>query len=114
MHVLGTHDVKDANLTIREQITVKTTYIEQSMATGALFIIVPYINGAMDSTRAVHLALDKIDSRSYEIPFSLRGERIAMFVYDIESDGTLTSGVGFPAVHKEVAITGSTQGKCHF
>ena len=113
MHVLGSHDIKDATITIRERITVEATYTEQSLATGALFIIVPYINGAMDSTRAVYLALDKIDSRSYLIPFSLRGERIAVFVCDIESDGTLTSGVGFPAVHKEMTITESTLGKYH-
>ncbi len=110
----GTHDVR--NFMVVNEITggirIKTDYFEHSSASGALFIFVPLDDsGAADLTRAVYLALDRNTSRNHTLPFSLSGGRMAMFAYDIESDGTLASGVGYPAVNRElVTINGTTQG----
>ena len=64
----------------------------------------------MDLTGAVYLALDRNTSLDHTLPFSLSAGRMAVFVYDIESDGTLASGVGYPAVSREIVISETTQG----
>ena len=69
---------------------------------------------AVDLKRAVYLALDRSNSLSHTIPFSLSAGRMAVFVYDIESDGTLASGVGYPAVSRELVISTTTQGMISF
>ena len=75
-------------------------------------MFVPFmdVSGAADLTRAAYLALDRNTSRSHTLPFSLSVGRVAVLVYDIESDGTLASGVGYPAVDREVVIINSTSG----
>ncbi len=67
-------------------------------------------SGAADLTRAVYLALNSSTSRNHTLPFSLSDGRIAVFVYDIESDGTLVSGVGYPAVNRELVRNDTSQG----
>ncbi len=57
------------------------------------------------------LALSRTVSLSYALPFELPPGQYGVLVYDIESDGTLFSGVGYPAVNRElVTISGTTQG----
>ena len=51
---------------------------------------------------AIYLALDSHNSLNYMLPFNLTAERTAVFVYDIEDDGTLLSGEGYPAVTMEL------------
>ena len=105
---IGTHDVKNA---IIRGMNLMTDYYEHSSASGALYIFVPVdVSGAVDLARAVYLALDKNTSQNYTLPFSLSGGRVAVFVYDIESDGTLASGVGYPAVNKELVVSEMAQG----
>ncbi len=54
-------------------------------------------------TRSVTLALDRNTSLDYVLPFELfPGRRYRMFVYDIEQDGTLRNGVGYPAITEEM------------
>ena len=104
----GTHDVRNA--TVHEGITIETDYFEHSSASGALFIFVFLDSGTVDLTRAIYLALDRNTSHNYTIPFILNGGRMAVFVYDIESDGTLASGVGYPAVNTELIESNLSQG----
>ena len=93
-------------------VNIQTGYFSHSSASGALYIFVPLdVSGAADLTRAVYLALDRNTSRNHTLPFSLSGGRVAVFVYDIESGGTLASGVGYPAVDRELVISEVTQGK---
>ncbi len=111
----GSHDVQNASPKITGQSTiviiVKTIYLEGSSASGALYIFVSFDDtGAADLTRAVYLALDRNSSRSHTLPFSLSGGRMLMLVYDIESDGTLDSGVSYPAVSRELVTSDDTQG----
>ena len=80
-------------------ILVMTLYSEHSDARGALFDFV-FIddNGDVDFTRSVLLALDRNTSLHHTLPFNLYPGQYRVFVYDIESDGTLSNGVGYPAV----------------
>ena len=55
-------------------------------------------NGDVDFTRSVLLALDRNTSLHHTLPFNLYPGQYRVFVYDIESDGTLYNGVGYPAV----------------
>ena len=43
------------------------------------------------------LALNREDSRHYTLPFSLPAGRYRVSVYDIEHNGTVLSGVVYPA-----------------
>ena len=52
-------------------------------------------SGEVNFTRSVLLALDRDTSRDYTLPFSLSPGGYRAFVYDIEQDGTLPSGVGY-------------------
>ena len=56
-------------------------------------------NGDVDFTRSVPLTLDRNTSLHHTLPFNLLYPgQYRVFVYDIESDGTLSNGVGYPAV----------------
>ena len=55
-------------------------------------------NGDVNFTRSVLLALDRNTSLHHTLPFNLYSGQYRVFVYDIESDGTLSNGVGYPAV----------------
>ena len=61
-------------------------------------------NGDVNFTRSVLLALDRNTSLNYTLPSNLYpGQyRVYIFVYDIEKNGTLYNGVGYPAVTKEI------------
>ena len=63
------------------------------------------VNGNVDFTRSVLLALDRNTSLNYTLPFNLYPGQYRVFVYDIESDGTLSNGVGYPAIMSELSIT---------
>ena len=98
---IGTHDILNATTTETgdDEIVITTLYSEHSDARGALFDFV-FIddNGDVDFTRSVFLALDRNTSLHYTLPFNLYPGQYRVFVYDIESDGTLSNGVGYPAV----------------
>ena len=55
-------------------------------------------HGDVNFTRSVLLALDRNTSLHHTLPFDLYPGQYRVFVYDIESDGTLYNGVGYPAV----------------
>ena len=98
---IGTHDILNATTTETgdDEIVITTLYSEHSDARGALFDFV-FIddNGDVDFTRSVLLALDRNTSLHHTLPFNLYPGQYRVFVYNIESDGTLSNGVGYPAV----------------
>ena len=103
---LGTHGILGITTkTEGNDIVVTTLYSEHSDVKGALFDFV-FIddNGDVDFTRSVLLALDRNTSLHHTLPFNLYPGQYRVFVYDIESDGTLSNGVGYPAVTKELVI----------
>ena len=112
---IGTHAYDILNATTTETdddaIVITTLYSEHSDARGALFDFV-FIddNGDVDFTRSVLLALDRNTSLHHTLPFNLYPGQYRVFVYDIESDGTLSNGVGYPAVTDELHIRRDGQG----
>ena len=105
---IGTHDILNATTTETDDdaIVITTLYSEHSDARGALFDFV-FIddNGDVDFTRSVLLALDRNTSLHHTLPFNLYPGQYRVFVYDIESDGTLSNGVGYPAVTDELMLS---------
>ena len=104
---IGTHDILNATTTETDDdaIVITTLYSEHSDARGALFDFV-FIddNGDVDFTRSVLLALDRNTSLHHTLPFNLYPGQYRVFVYDIESDGTLSNGVGYPAVAIDLTV----------
>ena len=102
---IGTHDILNATTTETDDhaIVITTLYSEHSDARGALFDFV-FIddNGDVNFTRSVFLALDRNTSLHHTLPFNLYPGQYRVFVYDIESDGILSNGVGYHAP----AVTG--------
>ena len=68
-------------------------------------------NGDVDFTRSVLLALDRNTSLHHTLPFNVHPGQYRVFVYDIESDGTLYNGVGYPAVTMELILLQSGNGR---
>ena len=78
---------------------ISTTYFEDSPASGALysFAFITYLGG-VDFNRSFLLSLDRNTSQNYTQPLDLYSGHYRVYVYDIEHDGTLSSGVRYPAV----------------
>jgi hypothetical protein len=78
-------------------INTSVTYSEHSTASGALFSFV-YIaeSGRVNFNRSFLLALDKNTSNN-TLPFNLYPGHYQVYTYDIEHDGTLSNGAGYPA-----------------
>ena len=104
---LGTHDVLNvmASQTEERAITfVTTVYSEHSTASGALFSFVFITDSRdVDFGRSFLLALDRNTSHNHTLPFDLYPGHYRVYVYDIEHDGTLHNGVGYPAVTEELS-----------
>ena len=85
-------------------ITVTTVYSEHSSARGALFSFVFITDsGDVDFSRSFLLALDRNTSDNHTLPVDLYPGHYRVYVYDIEHDGTLHNGVGYPAVTEELS-----------
>lgn len=79
-------------------IEVTTVYSDYSGANGALlnFVFIDDTN-SVNFTRSALLALDRKKSSNYVLPISLFPGKYSVLVFDIERNGTLSSGVSYPA-----------------
>jgi hypothetical protein len=85
---------------------VAVVYSEYSYAAGALLILVFLDNsGTVDFTKSAFLLLDGNTSLDYILPFQLYPGRYKLLVSDIEHNGILDIGVGYPAVNGEFIIS---------
>ena len=102
----GTHDVRD--VTVNNM--VRTEYFENSIAMGVLTIFT-FINEdrSVNFSRSSYLFLDRNASLNYTLPDDLTPGLYHVFAYDIESDGTLHNGVGYPASRDQITIAGNSQ-----
>ena len=100
---IGTHDIDDVAIEQVDGIVVTTVYSEYSTASGALFSFVFIADsGDVDFSRSFLLAFDRNTSHNHTLPFDLNPGQYRVYVYDIEHDGTLNNGVGYPAVTEEL------------
>ena len=101
----GTHDVENLSVAKNSNsgnIEISVDYVSGSNAKGALVCV--HDNG-MPSL----LLVTQSASSNYTLPLTLLpgpGDYpTKLFAYDIESDGTVDSGVHYPAVEKTIRIT---------
>lgn len=88
-------------------VDITASYYEHSYASGALFTFVFVDDGFVDFTKQILITIEKDDlSQNHTLSFGLSAGQYKAFVYDIELDGTLFSGVGYPAVTEEFLTTG--------
>lgn len=85
---------------------VTTVYSDYSDAKGALLNFVSIDNrNDIDFTKSALLALDRNISHDYTLPFNLFPGQYIVLCLDIEHNGTLFSGVGYPAGRDELVST---------
>ena len=104
----GTHDIRD--VTVNNM--VRTEYFEHSIAMGVLVIFM-FIDEdrSIDFSRSSYLFLDRNASLNYTLPDDLTPGLYRVFAYDIESDGRLHKGVGYPASRDQFTIAGNSRGE---
>ena len=107
----GTHDVRNATLIVNQnnEVEISVGYFEFSSASGAFISVTD--EGNIDLTKTVFTTISRNTSTANMLPYSLSPGRYNVFVYDIELDGTLSSGVGYPAVTYELLLNQSTSGE---
>lgn len=111
MNMPDTHDVENVSIQEIRQIEIVTTqYSQYSDARGTLLIFVFIRYGVLDFSRSALVALDSAYTNNV-VPFRLFPGQHKVFVYDIESNGTLFNGVGYPAVIYEFQTRGNNLGK---
>ena len=107
----GTHDIRDVTVDNTSHL-LTTEYFKYSVATGALVIII-FINkdGSVNFSRSSYLSLDRNASLNYTLPDDLTPGLYHVFAYDIEGNGRLLNGVGYPASRDEFTIVGNSKGE---
>ena len=110
----GTFDILNATVLAEEDntIAIRVQYNEDSEAHGALFSFVFLTEDrGVDFNRSALLALDRNTSLNFSSDFDLYPGYCEIFVYDIEKNGTLSTGIQYPAVATNLNTTGNGQGR---
>ena len=98
----------------RETYKVRATinYFEDSNERGALLVFLSDDTNpeVVNFTRSAIVVLNKSTSLNYTLTSQLFPGHYHVLVYDIEQDGALRNGVGYPADAKDVFITRDSQG----
>ena len=106
----GTHDIRDATVDNTSRL-LTTEYFEYSKAKGALVIIICMDkDGSVNFSRSSYLSIDRNTSLNYTLLIEAPG-LCDVFVNDIENDGRLIKGVGYPASRDQFTIAGNSQGE---
>ena len=107
----GTHDIMDVLVNSNGNIIeVVVTFFAVSTARGAVMNCVSVNDsGEINITSSVLLTLERINSTAIT-SFSLYPGQYQVFVYDIEQDGTLSSGIGYPAITDQLLVSGNRNG----
>ena len=106
----GTHGVKDITVDDKLHIVMTTEYFMSSTNKGT-FLFFSLTNGTLiDFSKSFYLALERNASYDYTLPNDLTPGLYRVFAYDIESDGTLHNGVGYPADRNNFSFIGHSRG----
>ena len=107
----GTHDIMDILVNSNgNTIEVVVTFFAESTARGAVMNCVSVNDsGEINITSSVLLTLERINSTAIT-SFNLNTGQYQVFDYDIEQDGTLSLGVGYPAVTNQLLVSGNRNG----
>ena len=97
--ISGSHDVQRTDV---ENYMVNISYVENTIAKGALCILISIRNGRVDFDSSVFIFI----RRNEELPIlMLRSGMYNVVCYDVESNGRLPPGVGYPAYFQRISIT---------
>ena len=104
--LIGTNDVTFATaIETTSKVMVTTQFCRGSAASGALFSFVFLTEDeGVNFNKSALLALDRNTSLNHTLPFSLHPGHYRVYVYDIEQDGTLSTGVLYPAATDEIFV----------
>ena len=104
----GTHDIMDVLVNSNgNTLQVVVTFFAESTARGAVMNCVSVNeSGEINITSSVLLTLERINSIAMS-SFNLYPGQYQVFVCDIEQEGTLSSGVGYPAVTDQLLVSGN-------
>ena len=100
----GTHPIVTATVRVAESgaIILSTKYFRHSNESGALYLFY----SSTGNTWAL-VALNREDSDHYILPIHLPPGRYRVSVYDIEHNGTVLSGVAYPAYTSDFTASGA-------
>ena len=97
--IAGTHDVQRTNV---ENHIVNISYVENTKAKGALCILISIRNGRVDFDSSVFIFIRRNEEL---LILMMRSGMYNVVCYDVESNGRLLPGVGYPAYVQKISIT---------
>ena len=86
-----------------ENSTVNISYVENTKAKGALCILISVRDGHVDFDSSVFIFIRRNEELSSIL--MLRSGMYNVVCYDVESNGRLLPGVGYPAYVQRISIT---------
>ena len=96
--IAGTHDVQYTDI---ENSTVNISYVKNTKAKGTLCILISIHGGHVDFDSSVFIFIRR--NEEFPIIVPLPGRYDVTF-YDVESNGRLLPGVGYPAYVQKISI----------
>ena len=84
-----------------ENSTVTISYVENTKAKGALCILISVSDGRVDLNSSVFIIIQRNEKLSISM---LRSGKYDVLSYDVESNGRLLPGVGYPAYVQKINV----------
>ena len=97
--IAGTHDVQRTDM---ENSIVNISYVENTKAKGALCILISVRDEYVDLSSSVFVFVRRNEEL---LPLNLSPGQYDVVCYDVESNGRLLPGVGYPAYVQRISIT---------
>ena len=88
-----------------ENSTVNIFYAENTEAKGALCILISIHNGHVDFNSSVFVFIRRNEELPISMPLNFRPGQYDVISYDVESNGRLQPGVGYPAYVQKINNT---------
>ena len=99
--IAGTHDIQRTDM---ENSTVNIVYVKNTKAKGALCILISFHDGRVDFNSLVFVFIRRNEELSITMPLYLRPGQYDVISYDVESNGRLLPGVGYPAYVQKISV----------
>ena len=87
-----------------ENSTVTISYVENTKAKGALCILISVHDRRVDFNSSLFVFIRRNEELSIAMPHYLRPGQYDVISYDVESNGKLLPGVGYPAYVQKISV----------
>ena len=101
LDLIGTHDVQRVHVV---NSTVNVFYVEKTRAKGALCISISVYDRGMNLISSVFIFIPKRNESHISMLYLSPG-KYDVVCYDVESNGRLPPGIGYPAYIQRINIT---------